>query len=539
MEKLTDYIRWVGDLDFCAYPFREADALILCNISYFDLTPVFADGNPTHPLSDCLPMIETGEVKLMVTGGDLGNGEILKAAAQSARYGSLLLSDYEDRFRADPPLQFSAVTVHAPDFSLIAYRGTDASLAGWRESCMLSFTHTEAQELALAYAERMIDDGAWILCGHSKGANEAQYTACLLSDDKWEKVRHVYLLDGPGFCPELRDESLEKRIDPKTTRIIPEYDVIGKLYEPHFTDTKIVRSDHTGIMQHSLATWLIKYGALSTVPQNDPESEQINYLVNDWIENVPPEHRSILVDDLFRAFSADGTKNLEELDLDRIESIVIRLTGVSPTSRKVLSILPNKLLFDDAVPALPQSKTEKLKRLLADLRVQGVGLLLSGVLLFLLSGFLFELTAVIIVTALAAVQTALLIRRLIRQHGKFDNLRTRFVFLIVILALAASLYFREHAMFLISSVLYGILCLAISYNAVRYGVKCKDKPFLRVLSFVEGALAGLFGIGFLVIPKSIARPFTITLAIFVAVSGLMRLGYRVAQYCIRRKRKTV
>lgn len=531
MDKLTDYIRWVGDLDFHACPFRDADALILCNISYFDLTPVFADGKKEHCVSDCLPMIEAGEAKLMITGGDLGNREILEAAARSVRYGNLILTDYEDVFLPDQPLQFAAVTVRAPDFNFIAYRGTDASVAGWRESCMLSFTKTEAQQLALTYAERLIDEGAWILCGHSKGANEAQYAACLLDDNKWQKVSSVYLLDGPGFCPELRDPSLEARIDPKTVRIVPEFDVIGKLFEPAFTNTKIVHSCLDGIMQHSLASWLIEYGELSLAEQHDPESVRINKFMDEWIEKIPQQDRAVMVRDLFDAVSESGLESLDELDLDQIESILIGITGVSPTTKKVLSVLPNKLLFDGAIPKIPETKTEKLKRIFSDLRVQGIGLILASVILFFLSGVLFELTTFIVLTALAGIQTVLLIRRIVKQHGRLDNMKGRFVLLAVILALAASQFFRDHAMFLIGSVLYGILSLALAYYVVfKKGVKREKKTFLRVLNFIEGAVASFYGLGYLVIPKRIAWAFTISFAICGAIDGLLRLGVWIVRY---------
>ncbi len=538
MEKLSDYIRWIGDLDFRAYPFRDADALVLSSIVYFDLKPVFADGRAEHTVSDCLPMIEAGEAKLMITGGDLGNREIFEAAARSARFGSIRITDYEDVFLPAVPVQFTAVTLRAPDFSFIAYRGTDASIAGWRESCMISFTLTEAQQRALAYAERVIDDGAWYIAGHSKGANAAQYAACLLSDEKWEKVRHVYLLDGPGFCPEVMDPALDRRIDAKTTRIIPEFDVIGMLFEPKITDTRIVHSSQSGIMQHSLASWMIEYGELAAAEQNDPLSERINHLMNDWVESIPQEDRAVFFNELFDALSADGTVTLEELDLDRLQSVLIRLTGVSATTRKTFAKLPNKLLFEDAIPPLPETKTEKLRRIFSDLRVQGVGLILGGVILFFLSGVLFELTAVIIVTALAGVQTVLLVRRLIRQHGKLDGMRGRFVLLAMILALAASLFFKEHAMFLIGSVLYGILSLALAYyTVIKRGIKREKKTFLRVLNFIEGAVSALFGLGYLVIPQSIAWAFTIAFAACGALDGLVRIGYWIVRYCKARKRK--
>jgi len=538
MDKLSDYIRWIGDFDFRAYPFRDVDAAILCNICYFDLTPVFADGKPEHTVSDCLAMIEAGEAKLMITGGDLGNRAIFEAAARSARFRDIRITDYEDIFRQDPPVQFSATTFRAPDFSFIAYRGTDASIAGWHESCMISFTLTEAQKLALAYAERVIDDGEWMIAGHSKGANMAQYAACCLDSEKWEKVSHVYLLDGPGFCPEVMDPALDRRIDTKTTRIIPEYDVIGMLFEPKITDTKIVRSGQKGLMQHSIASWMVEYGEFATVAQTDPESERINHLMNDWVESIPQQDRAVFFNELFDAVSADGTVTLEELNLDRLQSILIRLTGVSATTRKTFAKLPNKLLFEDAIPSLPETKTEKLRRIFSDLRVQGVGLILAGVILFFLSGVLFELTTIIILTALAVVQAVLLIRRLIRQHGKLDGMRGRFVLLAVVLALEASLFFKDHAMFLTGSVLYGILSLALAYyTVVKRGIKREKKTFLRVLNFIEGAVSALFGLGYLVIPQSIAWAFTIAFAACGALDGLVRIGCWIVRYCKARKRK--
>ena len=536
METLADYIRWIGDLDFRAYPFRDADALVLCNIAYYDLDPVMRNEKPDHTVSDCIPMIEAGEAKLMITGGDLGNGEVLEAAARSRRFGTLRICNYENIVRADPPLQFSATTFRAPDFSFIAYSGTDASIAGWRENCMISFTETEAQKLSLAYAERMIEDGVWYLGGHSKGANHAQYAACHLSDAKWEKVEHVWLLDGPGFCPEVLDPAMDQRIDPKTTRIIPEYDVVGMLFEPKITNTKIVRSSRYGIVQHSLVTWMIEYGELATMDHNDPGSIWLNRLMNDWIESIPQKDRPVFINELFDALAAEGSESLEDLDLDRLQTVLIKLTGVSKTTRRTLKQLPKQLFRDDDLPKIPKSKFDRIRRLFSDLRIQGAGLLLTGLILALMSGILFELTTIIIVTAVAALQMVLTIRKLVRQRGMSGEMRGRFFVLIAMLALAVILFFKEQAMFLIGSGLYGIVCLALSFYAIWTGSKQKEKrSFLHVLAFIEGAVIGLFGLGFLLIPQSIVRPFTLTLAACVALDGLIRLGCWLVRYIIRRR----
>ena len=532
MEKLGEYIRWIGELDFSAYPFREADALVLCLLSYFDLSPVFADGAASHSVSDCIPMIEAGEAKLMITGGDMGNGEIFEAAVRSKRYGSMRLTDYEDRIRMDPPLQFSAVTFRSDNFSFIAYRGTDASIPGWKEDCMIAFTKTEAQELALAYAERVIDEGEWIIGGHSKGGNQALYAACLLSDKKWDRVKRVYLLDGPGFCPEVLDVALIDRIEPKTTRIIPEYDVVGKLFEPNISDTRIVKSYRDGILQHSLASWMVEYGNLATVEKNDPGSIWLNTLMNDWIESIPQEDRQVFINELFDAISAEGSESLEELDMDKMQSVLIGLTGLSETTKHTIQKLPHKLLFDETLGDESEQKPEKWAKILSDLRVQSAAMLVAAIAAFFLSSSLPEVVAVGIVAVFAVLQVVLTVRRLIKQRGKLDGMRERFIIMIAMLALLAILIVKEQAMFLFGSMVFGILFLALAYFAIESAKKQTEQPFLKVLGWVEGVLCALYGGGFLLIPQSVVQPVVWSISANLLVDAALRLIY-----WIRKRRK--
>jgi len=175
VDNLSDYIQWMGDYPFSATGFREADALILCVISYFDLAPVFEKRSGVHRVKDCADMLAEGRARLMITGKDLGYRQILERAAASRRFGQLRMTNYVDRLRSQPPLQFSAVCFHdEADLSFLAYRGTDNSLAGWKEDFMISFCRTEAQEMALQYARTQLKPGRrWLLGGHSKGGNLA------------------------------------------------------------------------------------------------------------------------------------------------------------------------------------------------------------------------------------------------------------------------------------------------------------------------------------------------------------------------------
>ena len=344
MDNLKDYIRWMGDVPIRATGMRDADALVLCCLSYFDLSPLFA-GDETPRLKSYLPVLERSEAKVQITGSADNHLELMSLAAASRRFGELMLSDYVDVLNQEPPVQFSSVCFHDDeDLSFLAYRGTDNSLAGWREDFMFSFTLTEAQELALAYACAHIrPDRRWYLGGHSKGGNLALYAACLLEGAQWDCVERVYLLDSPGLCPEVMDPARIERIDPKARRIIPRFSVVGKLLEPRITDTHIVRASGFGVSQHSMLTWGIDHGELAEAQENDAMSLWINEKIRGWSDEIPPENRALCVDELFDALGAGGAQTVNEIRFfgpDGLEAILKRLRESSDVTKHTLTELP-------------------------------------------------------------------------------------------------------------------------------------------------------------------------------------------------------
>ena len=356
MDTLLDYVKWMGKYDFAACPLRDADVLVLCVVSYFDLAPVFSDGRSAAHLRECLEAAEKGEIKLQITGGDLGNRELFLAAVRSHRFGDLIVSDYTDILEKEQAVQFSAMTFHdSRNFHFIAYRGTDSSLAGWKENFMISFTRTRAQELAAQYAARLLEalpedpgEPSWYIAGHSKGGNLALYAACQLSDEALGKVRRVYSLDGPGFCPEVTDPSLISRIDSVTTRIIPEFDFVGMLFEPKITDTRIVMSFRDGIVQHSLPSWLLDHGELTVCERNSPLSLRLNEVMDAWIESRSMEDRKSFVDELFDVLARDGVTDLSDLTAQKFADVLMHLRDVSDSTKETLADLRRRALLGES-----------------------------------------------------------------------------------------------------------------------------------------------------------------------------------------------
>ncbi len=358
MDHLVDYIKWMGDVPFRGLPLNEADALVLCMLSYYDFAPLFQGKRKSLPLRESLRLVEEDKVRVLLVGRDRGFREILECAARSERYGTLLMRDYVDLYRQDPPLQFAAVTFCAPDFRFIAFRGTDDSLAGWEEDFRISFTVTEAQRLAADYAAKALKiRKPCYIGGHSKGGNLSLYAACMLPEAAWERVEHLYLLDGPGICTEVMDDSAIRRIDGKTTRIVPAFSVVGKLFEPQITDSRIVQSSASGFVQHSLDTWGIDHGKLLPAEGPNPRSVWINEVLDRWIGGISQEDRGIFVGELFDALAADGAATLDEIEdggVSGFEAILVKLFTSSKVTRKALGDLPKRALFGDRYDAISE-----------------------------------------------------------------------------------------------------------------------------------------------------------------------------------------
>lgn len=549
METLADYVKWMGDLDFEHRPLCEADAMVLCVISYFDLSPLFTDGQQEVPLRECVKMIDEGRARLLIVGGDLGNMALFDAAVRTERFGALMVSDYTDITQRTPALQFSAVTFTDPGrFSFIAFRGTDSSLAGWKENFMISFTQTRSQQLAENYVhDRMERGGKWYIAGHSKGGNLALYAACRLSDEELARVEHVYMLDGPGLCPEVMDSGLIRRVDPVTTRIIPEFDVIGKLFEPGITDTRIVKSFREGIMQHSLPSWLVDHGKLALTEKNASRSLRLNEVMDSWIENRPMKDRAVFVDELFDALAGAGVKDFSQLTLEKLADTMMTLRNASETTKATLADLGSRAFHVEALE-LPQEAApvaEEIQKLLENagpeetrkrwkewkkrfkeepMFRQSVLMIPIGILLALVSETLINSAALILIVALTLLQGWLIFRRLKKTRWALEKEKEGVYLLFILAALTASLLLRDNAMFLFGSIFFGVLLLISAYQSSEKALETENR-LMKAFFFVESAVQALFGVSIIIASEPVIARYARLIGILMIVDGAIRAGY--------------
>ena len=106
---------------------------------------------------------------------------LLREAAATKRFGSLILTNYVDYVDGGKEEQFAAFHVRIDNrLTYIAFRGTDDTLVGWKEDFNMSFlSPVPSQKDAVRYIDTTVQrsEGKLILGGHSKGGNLAVYAS--------------------------------------------------------------------------------------------------------------------------------------------------------------------------------------------------------------------------------------------------------------------------------------------------------------------------------------------------------------------------
>ena len=211
---LFDYIKWRGDLFFCASPMCEIDGAIFSMATYVEYDYALPDGEMDDPISfnyvldSYFSMDDKREIKLGLIFPTDKIITMLEIIKDTERYSSLKISDFVNYISEKECCQFCAMTFHLDDGSaVVSYRGTDDTIIGWREDFNLSFLRqTPSQRLASEYLNRIADkynNSKIYVCGHSKGGNLAVYAAATCRDDVKERIERVFSYDGPGQSSEI------------------------------------------------------------------------------------------------------------------------------------------------------------------------------------------------------------------------------------------------------------------------------------------------------------------------------------------------
>lgn len=336
---LLTYLEWRGDIPLEKSPFNEIDALVLAIFSYLNLEKYIPSGNKEVTVGE----IAEKYFASSFTGLDASQyQELFHLMSEADRFKDARLSHFNTVLTDQ--CQFSALKIVLEDGThYVAFRGTDDTLVGWREDFEISFKETKAQILGARYLKDLLagDSADYILGGHSKGGNLAEYAALNLPEDYRARIKAVYTFDSPGLASEAGVDYNEDFLQRVLRRYVPDFSIIGRLFEPREVDPVIVYSTNVNIAQHDTYSWQIKGSHFVTRKRPNPESRVYNQLINQWIGSASLEEREALTQDLFDALAASGSSKINQLAKNGFGGFGAILLSVTNSSRRTKFILGN------------------------------------------------------------------------------------------------------------------------------------------------------------------------------------------------------
>lgn len=361
MPNMLDYLKWRGDLTLSQDGLSEVDMLILSQLAYVvfgDLVPGPAEAGQTTTITETattlLSLDPEGELTRQTKHLWRYNKLLLEALARSRRFGDMRLWGHIDSVSLDDEKQFAALSIDIGDGNtVVAYRGTDGTLVGWKENFNMTFeSPVPAQAQSAWYLADIArrTSGALYLTGHSKGGNLAVYAAACCDEAVQPRIASVVNFDGPGFTESLIASPGYARIRDRLRVYIPHFSVVGMLLE-HEQDYTIVQSDAKRVMQHDAFSWQVQGREMLRENALSKASLEAERIIRVWLESLDIEERKLFINAAYEMICNGDKQTIYELEThwpSSAQAVLAALNTLEPEKRSIIQKVL-KELFSAAI----------------------------------------------------------------------------------------------------------------------------------------------------------------------------------------------
>jgi len=359
MSGIFDFLKWRGDLRFFQAPLNAIDALVFSVLSY-----VWYDGIVSDAVQGQMTLKEAAEKFFEMQGYEnkvrvKRDISFLKAASETERFGNTKLGFYRSLLNIGEEKQFAAITFWLDDGTVVlAFRGTDQNLAGWKEDFNMAFYESiPAQKEALRYVEEFSAKCSrrFYLVGHSKGGNLSVYAAAKISPEIQQKIIKVYNHDGPGFTDYLMGDEGYLAIVPKIKTYIPQSSVVGMLFG-HEEPYSVIKSTQHGFMQHDPYSWVVEGKDFIYMEGRTSDSKVIDKALKNWLAGMSLEERSNFIDAVYEILISGGAS--QTMDLVQPKNVRTYMKTLSSDEKKRRLIASELAALVQSVKAAQRNKEE-------------------------------------------------------------------------------------------------------------------------------------------------------------------------------------
>jgi len=349
---IKDYLEWRGDVSLAYSPFNDVDNLCLCQAFYIKFEELIDSVNDVYTIKQLSDLyFKNHSEEELKDESDSPN--ILRLLAQSVRFKDAKLHHFVSIYNEESMEQFAVAQIELSDGNcFVVFRGTDDTLVGWKEDFKLAYDVISSQVSANEYVLKYLKPfKKYIFAGHSKGGALALSAAMNCPSMIQRNIEVIYSNDGPGLNDKYFYNEEFKAIKDRIIKIVPEFDIIGTIFDNKEIKHIVAKANANPIMQHSVSSWEILNNKIIETQINEL-SEVIKEGFDDFLTNVEISKRKKFVLEVFDALDELHIHTLSELSQIGIKPFINALMvigdmdeEVKDTANKFISIFTKILEY--------------------------------------------------------------------------------------------------------------------------------------------------------------------------------------------------
>jgi len=338
---LIEYLKTYGHIPFSDAPLNDVDLLIFAQLAYMDFEEVNESPSPFSYALAHASFADSDDASEDRFSFQKKDDRLLASLCASCpRYQEIQFLRFRRHFDPESETQFAALALSLPeDHLLIAFRGTDNTLAGWKEDFNMAFMdEIPAQRMALEFLTETAEDAARVtVIGHSKGGNLALYSSSACSCILHNRIIQAVSFDGPGLNEHIIQSEGFIRMEDRMRVVRPHASLVGML----FTQPKTVRTIDSrvfSLLQHYPYFWKTDGMDFIDLARPSFDSALLGKTLCGLLQRLPLDAREQLVEAVYEILSAseaDTFNDLADTWLRSAAAITVKLFKTDSETRRL------------------------------------------------------------------------------------------------------------------------------------------------------------------------------------------------------------
>lgn len=352
---MQNFINTYGNMTFSQKPFCEIDNIIFSQLVYIDFDGIVGNdaGLPLATVCEKYFQLHSQQEIDTLIGISQKAVALMVECSKVVRYKDIVVSEYVNNINDAIDKQFAAVNfvLDEQENIVVAFRGTDVTVTGVKESAMLSYMFpVPAQIQALHYFQEtaMTYKGDVRICGHSKGGNLAAFAGVSCSNSLKKRIVGIYENDAPGFPSHFYQRYDYQQIKDKIFLFTPQSSIIGRLLDQDVQPI-IVVSTNSGLKQHQVSSWTVVDDHFEYADCYENSSDVICEYINNLIDYIGEDDLELffeVAEHIITILGVEDFYDLKSTNLKKRLTSIDTLNEIDQTQKDFVKTILHKIISD-------------------------------------------------------------------------------------------------------------------------------------------------------------------------------------------------